>query len=112
MENGWSIPRPPIEDREISEGHRKRVSGTLHTKPQRDVPVFSKGIEGLEVGRDVSVVCGDDGDRRKRFIRQLWILLTFKHGGMNMLDTIVGDVVGSRFEWNNHKGKNFDFLTY
>lgn len=29
-----------------------------------------------------------------------------------MLDTIVGDVVGSRFEWNNHKGKNFDFLTY
>ena len=29
-----------------------------------------------------------------------------------MLGAIVGDVVGSRFEWNNIKTKEFDFLTY
>ena len=29
-----------------------------------------------------------------------------------MLGPIVGDIVGSRFEWNNHKDKNFEFLTY
>lgn len=29
-----------------------------------------------------------------------------------MLGAIIGDIVGSRFEWNNIKSKNFDFLTY
>lgn len=29
-----------------------------------------------------------------------------------MLGAIVGDIVGSRFEWNNIKTKDFDFLTY
>ena len=29
-----------------------------------------------------------------------------------MLGAIVGDVVGSRFEWHNHRSKDFDFLTY
>lgn len=29
-----------------------------------------------------------------------------------MLGAIIGDVVGSRFEWNNIKTKEFDFLTY
>lgn len=29
-----------------------------------------------------------------------------------MLGAIVGDIVGSRFEWNNIKSKEFDFLTY
>lgn len=29
-----------------------------------------------------------------------------------MLGAIVGDIVGSRFEWNNHKDKEFEFLTY
>ena len=29
-----------------------------------------------------------------------------------MLGAIVGDVVGSRFEWNNIKTKEFDFLTF
>ena len=29
-----------------------------------------------------------------------------------MLGAIVGDIVGSRFEWNNIKTKEFDFLTY
>lgn len=29
-----------------------------------------------------------------------------------MLGAIIGDIVGSRFEWNNYKGKDFDFLTY
>ena len=29
-----------------------------------------------------------------------------------MLGTIIGDIVGSRFEWNNIKTKEFDFLTY
>lgn len=28
-----------------------------------------------------------------------------------MLGAIIGDIVGSRFEWNNHRDKNFDFLT-
>lgn len=29
-----------------------------------------------------------------------------------MLGALIGDIVGSRFEWNNHKSKKFDFLTY
>ena len=29
-----------------------------------------------------------------------------------MLGAIIGDIVGSRFEWNNHKSKDFEFLTY
>lgn len=29
-----------------------------------------------------------------------------------MLGSIIGDIVGSRFEWNNIKTKEFDFLTY
>lgn len=29
-----------------------------------------------------------------------------------MLGAIIGDIVGSRFEWNNIKTKKFDFLTY
>jgi len=29
-----------------------------------------------------------------------------------MLGAIVGDIVGSRFEWNNIKTKEFDFFNY
>lgn len=29
-----------------------------------------------------------------------------------MLGAIIGDIVGSRFEWNNHRSKNFEFLIY
>lgn len=29
-----------------------------------------------------------------------------------MLGAIIGDIVGSRFEWNNNLSKEFDFLTY
>ena len=29
-----------------------------------------------------------------------------------MLGAIIGDLVGSRFEWKNNKSKDFDFLTY
>ena len=29
-----------------------------------------------------------------------------------MLGAIIGDIVGSRFEWNNYKAKDFEFLTY
>ena len=29
-----------------------------------------------------------------------------------MLGAIIGDIVGSRFEWNNHRNKDFEFLTY
>ena len=29
-----------------------------------------------------------------------------------MIGAIIGDIVGSRFEWNNIKSKNFKFLTY
>ena len=29
-----------------------------------------------------------------------------------MLGAIIGDIVGSRFEWNNNRSKTFDFLTY
>ena len=29
-----------------------------------------------------------------------------------MIGAIIGDIVGSRFEWNNIKSKNFEFLTY
>lgn len=29
-----------------------------------------------------------------------------------MLGTIIGDIVGSRFEWNNNRSKQFEFLTY
>lgn len=29
-----------------------------------------------------------------------------------MLGAIIGDIVGSRFEWNNNKNKEFEFLTY
>ena len=29
-----------------------------------------------------------------------------------MLGAIIGDIVGSRFEWDNIKTKEFDFLTF
>lgn len=29
-----------------------------------------------------------------------------------MLGAIIGDIVGSRFEWNNNKSKDFEFLPY
>jgi type I restriction enzyme M protein len=29
-----------------------------------------------------------------------------------MLGAIIGDIVGSRFEWNNIKSKDFDLFTY
>lgn len=29
-----------------------------------------------------------------------------------MLGAVIGDIVGSRFEWNNNRSKDFDFLTY
>ncbi len=29
-----------------------------------------------------------------------------------MLGAIIGDIVGSRFEWNNIKTKDFEFMTY
>ena len=29
-----------------------------------------------------------------------------------MLGAIIGDIVGSVYEWNNHKSKEFTFLTY
>ena len=29
-----------------------------------------------------------------------------------MLGAIIGDIVGSRFEWNNIKTKEFEFFTY
>lgn len=29
-----------------------------------------------------------------------------------MLGAIIGDIAGSRFEWDNHKSKDFDLLTY
>lgn len=29
-----------------------------------------------------------------------------------MLGAIIGDIVGSRFEWNNHRDKYFEFFTY
>lgn len=32
-------------------------------------------------------------------------------GGVLMLGAIIGDIVGSRFEWNNIKTKEFDFFT-
>ena len=28
-----------------------------------------------------------------------------------MLGAIIGDIIGSRFEWNNHRSKNFDLFT-
>ena len=29
-----------------------------------------------------------------------------------MLGAVIGDIVGARFEWNNIKTKEFEFLTY
>lgn len=29
-----------------------------------------------------------------------------------MLGAIIGDIVGSRFEWNNHRSKDFEFMPY
>lgn len=29
-----------------------------------------------------------------------------------MLRAIIGDIVGSRFEWNNIKSKEFEFMNY
>ena len=26
-----------------------------------------------------------------------------------MIGAVIGDIVGSRFEWNNHRSKKFDF---
>jgi type I restriction enzyme M protein len=34
-----------------------------------------------------------------------------RKGGIPMLGAIIGDVVGSRFEWNNHKDKHFELFT-
>lgn len=28
-----------------------------------------------------------------------------------MLGAIIGDIVGSRFEWNNYKAKDFEFFS-
>ena len=28
-----------------------------------------------------------------------------------MIGAIIGDIVGSRFEWNNHRSKNFELFT-
>lgn len=28
-----------------------------------------------------------------------------------MIGAIIGDIVGSRFEWDNHRSKDFDFFT-
>lgn len=28
-----------------------------------------------------------------------------------MLGAIIGDIVGSRFEWNNHRNKDFELFT-
>jgi type I restriction enzyme M protein len=33
-------------------------------------------------------------------------------GSEEMLGAIIGDIVGSRFEWNNIKTKEFELLTY
>lgn len=42
----------------------ENVYRVLLTRSRKgDAPVFSQGIEGVETGGDVSVVCGDDGDR-------------------------------------------------
>ena len=30
---------------------------------------------------------------------------------MRMIGAIIGDIVGSRFEWNNHRSKDFEFFT-
>lgn len=35
----------------------------------------------------------------------------FEKGKYSMLGAIIGDIVGSRFEWNNIKSKQFDLLT-
>lgn len=32
-------------------------------------------------------------------------------GGVYMLGAIIGDIVGSRFEWRNHKSKDFELFT-
>lgn len=32
-------------------------------------------------------------------------------GGYSMLVAIIGDIVGSRFEWNNLKSKEFELFT-
>ena len=29
-----------------------------------------------------------------------------------MIGAIIGDIVGSRFEWHNHRSKDFDLLTH
>ena len=29
-----------------------------------------------------------------------------------MLGAVIGDIVGSRFEWNNYRAKDFEFLTF
>ena len=29
-----------------------------------------------------------------------------------MLGALIGDIVGSRFEWNNNKSKEFELLNY
>ena len=29
-----------------------------------------------------------------------------------MIGAIIGDIVGSRFEWDNHRSKDFDLLTH
>ena len=39
------------------------------------------------------------------------IMHTMQKGVIRMLGAIIGDIVGSRFEWNNIKHKHFDFLT-
>lgn len=39
------------------------------------------------------------------------IRLSKKLERCKMLGAIIGDIVGSRFEWHNHKNKEFDFLS-
>lgn len=38
-------------------------------------------------------------------------LKLFKRGEHSMLGAIIGDIVGSRFEWNNIKVKEFDLFS-
>jgi len=37
--------------------------------------------------------------------------LTLGKGGNDMIGAIIGDIVGSRFEFNNHKSKDFELFT-
>lgn len=40
------------------------------------------------------------------------INLTGRKRGQQLIGAIIGDIVGSRFEWDNHRSKDFDLLTH